>query len=318
MITSPRFCALVSMVALASAAAAQYPERPIRIIVPFVAGGVTDILSRQLAQKITEQTGRALVVENRGGAGGRIGYEAGVRALADGYTLTATDATYTMMPGIYGKLAWEHADLVPVALVAQMPFVIAVNAGGKFSSLPDLIAQARADPKKLNYGSSGNGGVNHIVTELFKRTAGAEITHVPYKGMGDALTGLLGGNVDMIITAVPTAMGQVKSGRMVALGVTSAARSSALPNVATATESGLPFVASNWFGLTVPRGTPKDAVDWLQRSVIAAMAVPELRERIVAQGAEPSYLGGDEFGQMIRSETRRWSDVIRAAGIRGE
>ena len=279
---------------------------------------MTDILSRQLAQKITEQTGRAVVVENRGGAGGRIGYEAGVRAQADGYTLTATDATYTMMPGIYGKLAWEHADLAPVALVAQMPFVIAVNAGGRISSLADLIAQARADPKKLNYGSSGNGGVNHIVTELFKRTAGAEITHVPYKGMGDALTGLLGGNVDMIITAVPTAMGQVKSGRMVALGVTSAARSSALPNVATATESGLPFVASNWFGLTVPRGTPKDAVDWLQKSVVAALAAPELRERIVAQGAEPSYLGADEFGQMIRSETRRWSDVIRASAIRAD
>ena len=318
MFASLRLCTALLLTAVASAAAAQYPERPIRIIVPFVAGGVTDILSRQLAQKITEQTGRAVVVENRGGAGGRIGYEAGVRAQADGYTLTATDATYTMMPGIYGKLAWEHADLVPVALVAQMPFVIAVNAGGKFASLADLIAQARADPKKLNYGSSGNGGVNHVVTELFKRTAGAEITHVPYKGMGDALTGLLGGNVDMIITAVPTAMGQVKSGRMVALGVTSAARSSALPNVATATESGLPFVASNWFGLTVPRGTPKDALDWLQKSVIAAMAVPELRERIVAQGAEVSYLGADEFGQMIRSETRRWSDVIRASAIRAD
>ena len=318
MLASLRLRTALVLTAVASAATAQYPERPIRIIVPFVAGGVTDILSRQLAQKITEQTGRAVVVENRGGAGGRIGYEAGVRAQADGYTLTATDATYTMMPGIYGKLGWEHADLLPVALVAQMPFVIAVNAGGRFSSLADLIAQARADPKKLNYGSSGNGGVNHVVTELFKRTAGAEITHVPYKGMGEALTGLLGGNVDMIITAVPTAMGQVKSGRMVALGVTSAARSSALPNVATATESGLPFVASNWFGLTVPRGTPKDAVDWLQKSVVAALAVPQLRERIVAQGAEPSYLGADEFGQMIRSETRRWSDVIRAAGIRGE
>ena len=318
MFASLRLRVALVLTAVASAAAAQYPERPIRIIVPFVAGGVTDILSRQLAQKITEQTGRAVVVENRGGAGGRIGYEAGVRAQADGYTLTATDATYTMMPGIYGKLAWEHADLAPVALVAQMPFVIAVNAGGRISSLADLIAQARADPKKLNYGSSGNGGVNHIVTELFKRTAGAEITHVPYKGMGDALTGLLGGNVDMIITAVPTAMGQVKSGRMVALGVTSAARSSALPNVATATESGLPFVASNWFGLTVPRGTPKDAVDWLQKSVVAALAAPELRERIVAQGAEPSYLGADEFGQMIRSETRRWSDVIRASAIRAD
>jgi tripartite-type tricarboxylate transporter receptor subunit TctC len=308
----------ILMMVFAGPVMAQYPDRPIRIIVPFVAGGVSDILSRQLAQKITEQSGKVIVVDNRAGAGGRIGYEAGARAQPDGYTLTATDATYTMMPSLYGRLPWDYADLTPVALVSQMPFVIVVKPGGGIASLAELIARTKADPKKFNYGSAGNGSVNHVVTELFKRTAGVEITHIPYKGMGDAVAGLLGGSIDLLITAVPTAMGQVKSGRIVALGVTSATRSSALPAVMTATEAGIPFVASNWFGLTTSKGTPTEALDWLQKSIAAALAAPELRARIISQGAEPAYLGRDAFENMMQNEARRWGDVIHASRIHAE
>ncbi len=312
-------CLIVAQVAAcASLAGAQYPERPIRIIIPFVAGGVSDTQSRLLAQKITEQTGKVMVVENRSGAGGRIGYEAGARAAPDGYTLVATDATYTMMPGIYGKLGWEHSDLTPVALMSQMAFVVAVNSGGGVSALQDFIGQAKKNPMKFNYGSAGNGSVNHLVTELFRRTAGVELTHVPYKGMGDAVVGLMGNQVDILVTALPTGIGHVRSGKMTALAVTSAKRSTVLPNVPTTSESGVPIVANNWVGFTVPRGAPPEAYEWLQKSVAAALAVQEVKDRIVAQGAEPTLLHREDFGRMMQSETQRWTEVIRAAGIKAD
>ena len=303
---------------LATHAQAQYPDRPIRIVVPFVAGGVSDNVGRQLAQKITEQTGKVMIVENRAGAGGRIGYEFGAKAAPDGYTLVATDATYTMMPGIFGKLNWEHADLIPVALVAQMPFVITVNSSNKISTLQEFILQAKANPRKFNYGSAGNGSVNHLVTDLFSRTTGIELTHIPFKGMGDAVVALLGNQVDLLITALPTGIVHVKSGKLTALALTSAQRSSAAPNIPTVTETGVSFVINNWTGLTVPKGTPKEAIDWLQKNVNQAANTPDLKQRINGLGAEVNLVNGDEFGKMIAADTQRWTDVIRAAGIKAE
>ena len=302
--------------AFAGSAHADYPEKPIRIVVPFVAGGVSDNVARQVSQKITEQTGRVFLVENRGGAGGRIGYEAGAKAAPDGYTIVATDATYTMLPGIFAKLNWEHSDLTPVTLIAQMPFVIAANSGGKIKSLADLVAQAKANPGKINYGSSGNGGVNHLVTELFSRSAGISMQQVPYKGMGDAVIGLMGNQVDLLVTAMPTGLPHVTSGKMTALAVSSAKRALAAPQIPTASELGVPFVSNNWVGFTVPKGAPREAYEWLQKSVVAAMATPDLTRRINAMGAEPNVLIGDEYGKMIQGETARWTEVIKAAGIK--
>ena len=304
---------------MGNTAFAQYPDKPIRIVVPFVAGGVSDNVARQVSLKISEQTGKTFVVENRGGAGGRIGYEAGAKAAPDGYTITATDATYTMLPGIFGsKLSFEHSDLTPVLLIAQMPFIIVSKADGKIKTLQDLLAQAKSNPQKLNYGSSGNGGVNHLVTELFSRSAAVSMQQIPYKGMGDAVVGLLGSQVEVLITAMPTGLPHVRSGKMTALAVSSAKRAAAAPEVPTVTEQGVSFVANNWVGFTVPKGAPREAYEWLSKSVLAAMATPELQARIAAMGAEPNLLVGEEYGKMIRSETARWSEVVKAAGIKVE
>ncbi len=311
---------MLSIVAAVSGVAqAQYPDKPIRIMVPFVAGGVSDNVARQVSLKITEQTGKSFVVENRAGAGGRIGYEAGAKAAPDGYTIMATDATYTMLPGIFGaKLNFEHSDLTPILLIAQMPFVLAVRSDGRIKTLQDLVTQARANPNRINYGSSGNGGVNHLVTELFARSAGISMQQIPYKGMGDAVVGLLGDQVDLLVTAMPTGLPHVKSGKMTALAVSSARRAAAAPQIPTASEQGVPFVSNNWVGFTVPRGTPREVYEWLSKSVLAAMATPDLLARIHAMGAEPNLLVGDEYGKMMQGETARWTEVIRAAGIKVE
>jgi tripartite-type tricarboxylate transporter receptor subunit TctC len=317
MFNKTKAIAAAALLALTGIAQAEYPDKPIRILVPYAAGGLSDNVARQVALKITEQTGKTLVVENRAGAGGRIAFEAGAKAVPDGYTIVTTDATYVMLPGIFGsKLPWEHGDLTPVILVAQMPFVIVVKADSKMKTLQDLVAQAKANPKKINYGSSGNGGVNHLVTELFARNAGISMQQIPYKGMGDAVVGILGNQVDLMITAIPTGLPQVTAGKMTALAVSSAKRAAAAPQIPTAVEQGVPFVTNNWIGFTVARGSPKEAYDWLARATIAAMATPDLQQRIAAMGAEPNLLVGEEYGKMIASETARWTEVIKGAGIK--
>jgi tripartite-type tricarboxylate transporter receptor subunit TctC len=308
------------LVASGLAVAAEYPSKPVKIIVPFAVGGTGDIVARIIALTMGKNTGAAFIVENRTGAGGRIGYEAGARSPGDGYTFVATDATYTMLPGLYGKLNWDQAnDLVPVTISAQAPFVVIVGPNAKAKTLPELLAYTKVNPGKITYGSAGVGSVNHIVTELFKREAGIDITHVPYKGMGDAMTGMLTGTVDLLITALPTAIPHIKSGKVVALAVTSAMRSSALPDVPTVAESGVPgFVAGNWFGLTAPKGTPKEAIDHIQREVVKALASPEVKERLAAQGAEGSGISPQEMGKLLVDDTKRWTNVIRAADIKAE
>jgi tripartite-type tricarboxylate transporter receptor subunit TctC len=310
--------AFVLTIGFSTLSVAQYPEKPGRLISPFAPGGIADIFARTIAQRITDQTGKVFVVENRTGAGGRIGYEVGAKAVPDGYTFVVTDVTYTMMPALYSSLPWDYADLVPVTLVAEMPFVIAVNANAKMASLSDLLARAKANPNKINYGSAGIGSANHVVTELFRRSAGVEITHVPYRGMGDAMTGLLSGSVDLLVTAMPTAINNVRARKIVALGVMAPRRAGALPSVPTATEAGVPFVASNWIGLTAPKGTPQEAIDWVQKQVSAAVSTPEVRERIAAQGAEPQAMTTKEFAKLMRDEGHRWGKVIRSANIKAE
>jgi tripartite-type tricarboxylate transporter receptor subunit TctC len=314
-----RHLALTLLFALTSLPAnAQTATRPIRIINPYSVGGASDTFSRIIAQKITEQTGKTIVVDNRTGAGGRIGYETGAHSPGDGNTMVLLDATYSMLPGLFANLPWDPAvDLIPTAMIAQTPFVILVKPEARFKILPDLLAEARAHPGKLNFGSSGVGSVNHIVTEFFKSEAHVDITHIPFKGMGDAAVALLGGTVDLIITASPTAMGQISGGKLRPLAVTSAQRSPALPKVPTVAESGVPgYVVTNWFGLAVPKGTPRETINTLHADVIRALGAADVKERLILQGAEASNFTSEEFARFLRDDTRRWTEVIKSAGIK--
>ena len=292
-------------------------QRPLRIIVPFSAGGASDTYARIAAVKITEQTGRTIVVENRTGAGGRIAWEAAAKAAPDGATVALIDATYAMLPGLFGKLPWE-SDLVPAALLCQTPFVITVNAGSTWKTLGDLIAEARARPGKLNFGSSGLGGVNHVVSELFKANARVDIAHIPYKGMSDASVALQAGQIDLIVTASPTALGPIRGGKARGLAVSTPARSPALPDVPTAREQGVDYVATNWFGFAFPKGTPAEAVAALHGQVVRALGAPDVREKLLATGAEPSALSPEEFARFVQEDTRRWTELIRSTGIKVE
>ncbi len=301
------------------AASAQTASRPLRILVPFSAGGASDTYTRIAALKIAEQTGKSFVVENRTGAGGRIAWEAAAKSAPDGTTAALIDATYPMLPGLYEKLPWDVAgDLVPAAMIVQTPFVIAVGAGSKLDSLAALIAEARARPGMLNFGSSGIGGVNHVVSELFKVNARVNLTHIPYKGMSDASVALQAGQIDLIIAASPTALGPIKGGKARGLAVSTAQRSAAFPGVPTALEQGVDYVVTNWFGFAFPKGTPKEAIKALRDDVVRALAAPEVREKLAAQGAEPLNFTPEEFAQFLKEDTRRWTGVIKASGIRVE
>lgn len=300
-------------------AAAQYGARPAHVLVPFAPGGASDVYSRLAAAKIGEQTGKVFVVENRTGAGGRLAWEAGAKAAPDGTNIVLIDATYPMLPGLFAKLPWDAtSDLVPAALIAQTPFVVVAGVNARAKTLSSLIAEAKANPGKLNYGSAGVGSVTHVVTALFLHNAGIDVTHVPYKGMSDASAAVQGGQVEMMIAASPTALGAIRAGKAVALAVSTAKRSPALPDVPTATESGVDYVTTNWFGFAVPKGTPKASIDALRNDVVHAMASPDVRQKLAAQGAEPSQFTPEEFAAFVKQETQRWTSVIRAANIRIE
>ena len=316
----PVILGLVSLAGFCQIAQAQYPNKPVRIINPFAAGGGGDIATRLIEQKVSENTGRSFIVENRVGAGGRVGYEYGARAVGDGYTLIASDTTYTMMPGLYGGYPWGNdLELVPVTVLVTTPFVIVVNPGLKIKTLKGLIDLAKSNPGKLNYGSAGIGSINHVSAELLRREAGIDMTHIPYKGMGDALGGMLTGSLDLLVIGALTAAPHIASGKMVALAVASTRRTPALPDVPSVVEAGLPgFLAGNWFAWSAPKGTPREAVDYLHREVVKALSAPEMRDRLLAQGSEPSGVTPAEFEAIVREDRRRWTDVIRASGIKPE
>ncbi len=310
---------LAAVLAVFSLASHAQTARPIRIIVPFAAGGASDTYSRIAALKINEQTGKSFVVENRTGAGGRIAWETAAKSAPDGGTIVLIDATYPMLPGLFPKLPWDvSSDLVPAAMIAQTPFVIVVSTNSKLKSLKDLIEDARVRPGRLNYGSSGVGGVNHVVTALFLHDAKINVTHIPFKGMSDASVALQGGQVDMMIAASPTALGSIKGGKAKALAVSTAQRSPALPDVPTSAESGVDYVVTNWFGFAVPKGTSPQFIRTLRDDVVRATSAPDVRAKLAAQGAEPSSFTPEEFQQFLKEDTRRWGEVIRENGIKVE
>lgn len=301
------------------AAVCQAQPRPTRVLVPFAPGGASDVYSRMATTKITELTGKAFVVENRTGAGGRIAWEAAAKAPADGGTIVLIDATYPMLPGLFDKLGWDvSGDLVPAALIALTPFVVVASTQSRLTTLPALVKEARARPGKLNYGSAGVGSVTHVVAALLLHNTRIDVTHVPYKGMSDVSAALQGGQVDLMVAATPTALGAIRSGKAVPLAVSSSVRSPALPDVPTAMESGADYLVFNWFGFAVPKGTPKKLIDALRDDVARAMNTRDVNEKLAAQGAQAGADTADQFAAFVRSETRRWTEVIKANGIKAE
>jgi len=309
--------ALLTLALALAAGVCHAQQKPVRVLVPFAPGGASDVYTRMATQKITEQTGKIFVVENRTGAGGRIAWEATAKSAPDGGTIALIDATYPMLSGLFDKLGWDPAtDLVPVAIIAQTPFVIVASPQSRLATLRALIDEARAHPGKLNYGSAGVGSVTHVVAALFLRSARIEVTHVPYKGMSDVSAALQGGQVDLMIAASPTALGAIRAGKAAPLAVSSPARSPALPQVPTASESGVDYVVFNWFGFAAPKGTPRAAVDALRDDVVRAMSAADVQQRLAAQGALPSPFTADELAAFMREETRRWTELIRSSGIK--
>ena len=303
-----------------SAATAQdYPAKPIKLIVPFPPGGGTDISARTLANKVSESAKWTFDIENKPGAGGNLGVEQAVRSAADGYTLViGQTSNLAINPALYAKLPYDPLkDLSPIALIVSAPVVLVVPADSKFRSLADLLAAAKGGT--VTYASPGNGTVSHLAGELLQRASGVKLTHVPYKGAAQALTDTLGGQVQSFMSSVPSALAQLKSGRLRALAVSSAARSPELPGTPTIAESGYPgFEASTWYGLLAPAGTPAPVISRLNGEVNRALAAKEVRERLASEGGET--LGGSpaQFAVFLAAEHAKWGRVVRESGAKVE
>lgn len=307
----------LSFCASAQNGAADYPNKPVRLIVPFPPGGGTDILSRVIANKLTEVSKWTVVPDNRGGAGGTIGITEAARAAPTGYDMVMGQKDNVVLgPYLYKNLAWNPVkDLSPVAHVAYTPIVIATSANSPFKTIADVIAAAKQHPGKVTYGSPGNGTSIHIAGVLLEKAASVQLTHVPYKGSNPALIDALAGNVDLLVSSVPSAIGQIKAGKLRAIAVTSARRSSSLPDVPTLAESGLKgFDVSTWYGLFMPAGTPAAVVSKANAEVNKLLALPEVRESIQTQGAEPQAMSVAEFDKMFKADFHNSKQIVESSG----
>nr|WP_227494112.1 tripartite tricarboxylate transporter substrate binding protein [Ramlibacter pallidus] len=318
--------ALASVLPAGAFAQGAWPAKPVRIVVPFAAGGTTDILARAVAQELTRTLGQSFVVDNRAGAGGNIGADLVAKAAPDGYTLLmGTVGTQSINKWLYARMPFDpQKDFQPITLVAGVPNVMVVNtekaAARNINTVADFIRHAKANPGKLNMASSGNGTSIHLAGELFKSMTGVYMTHFPFGGSNPALLSLLAGDMDVMFDNLPSAMPHIKSGRLKALAVTSAQRSAALPDVPTVEEAGGPslkgFEASSWFGLLAPAGTPMDIVNRVQQETAKALATPAMKERLQAQGAIPSGNTPAQFAQQIDRELKKWQPVVKASGAK--
>jgi len=317
-------CALAAWLAFAAvtpAAAQSYPNRPIRFVVPFAPGGSTDTLARTLGQKLTDALQQQVVVDNRSGANGNIGMEIVARAAPDGYTIVlGYIANLGIGPGLYARLPFDPVkDYAPITQVASSPNILAVHPSLPVKSFREMIAYAKTNPKKLNFASSGVGSIGHLTGELLNRSAGVDMVHVPYKGSGQAVIDLLGGQVQTMFSGMSSVMQHIKAGKLRALAVTGAQRSPAVPEVPTIAESGFPgFEATAWYGVLATARTPKTIVNRLHDEIVRALALPEVRERLNNVGFELVGSTPDEFAAFIKSEITKWTKVVRAAKISAE
>jgi len=315
------FLSLALALSAGAAMAQAYPAKPIRLIVPFPPGGGTDIAARTIANKLSESVKWTFVVENKPGAGGNLGVEQALKSPADGYTLVIGQTSNLVInPALYAKLPYDPLrDLSPVALIVSAPVVLVVAANSRYASLDDLLAAAKTDARGITFASPGNGTVSHLAGELLQRAAGVKLTHVPYKGASQALTDTLGGQVQSLISSVPSALSQIKGGRLRAIAVSSAKRARELPEVPTIAESGYKgFEASTWYGLLAPAGTPAAIIARLNAEVNRVLKTPEVRERLTAEGGEP--LGGspEQFASFLKTEHAKWGRVVKESGARAE
>ena len=314
------FTAALLALFVAPSAAQTYPDRPLRLIVPYAPGGGTDLTSRLIARRLTENFRQQVIVDNRAGGAGNIGCEIAARSAPDGYTLLTAGISFSINVSIFARLNYDPVrDFDPVSLVATVPLIVVVNPAVPATSIRELIALAKAKPGTLNYASGGTGTANHIAGELFKYMTGTDIVHVPYKGGGPALADVIGGQVQLLFNTMTSTVGFMNSGKLRALAVTGAKRSPGVPNLPTVAEAGVPgFDVGAWFGIVVPRGTPRPLVNKLNGEIVRITRQPEAREQFAAQGAEAVGSTPEEFGRHLRTEIDKWAKVAKAAGMRAD
>jgi tripartite-type tricarboxylate transporter receptor subunit TctC len=312
---------LLAFAAPAAASAQDYPSRSIVLVSPFPPGGSVSLVARIVAERMSETLGQSIVVENRGGAGGTIGARYVAKSPADGYTLLlGYTGTLAIGPSLYANAGFEpRKDFAPIGRIGSAPTMLVVHPSFQVHSVAELIAYAKANPGKINYGSAGIGTVGHLAGELLATMAGLKLSHVPYKGTGPAITDLLGGHIPMMFTPIPTAHGQAESGLLRALAVTSAQRSSLLPDLPTVAESGLPgYEAGLRYGLVAPAGTPRAVIERLNKELRLALSAEDVRQRLATDGAETLPSTPEEYAADIDREETTWSKVVNALGLKGE
>jgi tripartite-type tricarboxylate transporter receptor subunit TctC len=310
----------VAVTGATCAVAATYPEKPVRMVVPFPPGGGTDVVARAIALKLTEQWGQSVVVDNRPGAASMVGTEMLARAVPDGYTLGFVSMSHTINPSIYKKLPFDPiADFSPVALAATAPNVLVVNPGVGAKSVAELVQIAKSRPGKLNFPSSGNGGVSHLSMEMFRYAAGVDIVHVPYRGAGPALTALLANETQLMMATTPVALPQMKAGRLIALATTGLKRSSLAPEIPTVAEAGYPgFEADTWYGMLAPAKVPPALVNQANAAVTKMLTQADFKERLAHEGAQPAGGTPAQFAAHIKSEIEKWAKIVRMAKVKIE
>jgi len=310
----------VAVAATTCAFAAAYPDKPVRMVVPFPPGGGTDVVARAIALKLTEQWGQSVVVDNRPGAASMVGTEMLARAVPDGYTLGFVSMSHTINPSIYKKLPFDPiADFSPVALAATAPNVLVVSPGVGAKSVAELVQIAKSRPGKLNFPSSGNGGVSHLSMEMFRYAAGIDIVHVPYRGAGPALTALLANETQLMMATTPVALPQMKAGRLIALATTGLKRSSLAPEIPTVAEAGYPgFEADTWYGMLAPAKVPPALVNQANAAVTKMLTQADFKERLAHEGAQPAGGTPAQFATHIKSEIEKWAKIVRTAKVKIE
>lgn len=311
----------IALATLASAGAwaqgAAYPVKPVRLVVPFAPGASNDTLSRATASVMGPMLGQNFVIDNRPGAGAMIGTEHVARAEADGYTILNIQTSFATNAAVRTKMPYDVAkDFAYIGLMAKSPYMLVVPSALPVKTAKELVALARARPGDMNYASSGTGGSNHLTTELFARAAGIKLTHVPYKSTGPALTELMGGQVGLMVTTLPSALGHVRSGRLKALLVASTARSQFAPDVPTAIENGINYVSEQWWGLAAPGRTPPEIVARLSETLLKAVATPQLKESYSREGGESQLMSPDEFRRFVLADVERWRNLVKDIGVR--